>query len=225
MIGMQDQDLVHRLLDNRIEDVLFGRDSKQHLQEISGIGEIVTRIGGGLFNGVLVAHGGDSGHFRQQPRGGQRPVLRIFHIQDIMIKRRQRPHQGAHQSHRVRIATKAAAHAGYLLMDQSMAGDGLAKGLIAGLIRRVTVQHDVGHLEKIALASQLIHRIAAVQQHAVFRIDPRDRRLASGGVGEAGVVAAESGVIQLAYVDSHMAPGSRHLRQGDGRRLPGNRKR
>ncbi len=225
MIGMQDQDLVHRLLDNRIEDVLFGRDSKQHLQEISGIGEIVARIGGGLFNGVLVAHGGDSGHFRQQPRGGQRPVLRIFHVQNIMIERRQRPHQSTHQRHRVRIAAKAAAHAGYLLVHQGMAGDGLAKRLIAGLIRRVAPQHDVRHLEKITLASQLIHWIAAVQQHAVFRIDPRDRRLASGGVGEAGVVAAESGVIQLAYVDSHMAPGSRHLRQGDGRRLPGNRKR
>ena len=192
---MQHQDLVHRLLDNRIENVFFRRDSKQHLQEITGIGEIVARIRRGLLNGVLVAHGGDSGHFRQQPGGGQRPVLRIFHVQDVMIKRRQRPHQGAHQRHRVRIATKAAAHAGNLLVDQSMAGDGLAKGLIAGLIRRVTVQHDVGHFEKIALASQLIYRIAAVQQHAVFRIDPRDRRLASGGIGEAGVIAAESGLI------------------------------
>ncbi len=225
MIGMQDQDLVHRLFDDRIEDVFLGRDSKQHLQEIAGIGEIVARIRGGLFNGVLVAHGGDSGHFRQQPRGGQRPVLRIFHIQDIMIERRQRPHQGTHQRHRVRIATKAAAHAGYLLMHQGMAGDGFAKRLIAGLIRRVAPQHNVRHLEKITLAGQLVHRIAAVQQHAVFRIDPRDRRLASGGVGEAGVVAAESGLIQLAYVDPHVAPASRHLRQGDGRRLPGNRKR
>ncbi len=63
MIGMQHRDLVHRLLDNRIENVFFRRDSKQHLQEITGIGEIVARIRGGLFNGVLVAHGGDSGHF------------------------------------------------------------------------------------------------------------------------------------------------------------------
>lgn len=81
MIGMQHRDLVHRLLDNRIENVFFRRDSKQHLQEITGIGEIVARIRRGLLNGVLVAHGGDSGHFRQQSGGGQRPVLRIFHVQ------------------------------------------------------------------------------------------------------------------------------------------------
>lgn len=93
MIGMQHGDLVHRLLDDRIQNIFLRRDSKQHLQEISGIGEIVARIRGGLLNGVLVAHGGDSGHFRQQPGGGQRPVLRIFHIQYIMIERRQRPHR------------------------------------------------------------------------------------------------------------------------------------
>ncbi len=163
MIGMQHQDLVHCLLDDRIQNIFLRRDSKQHLQEITGIREIVTRICGGLLNRILVAHGGDGGHFRQQPGGGQRAVFRIFHIQHIMIKRRQRPHQGAHQRHRVRVATKAAAHARNLLMHQSMAGDGLAKGLITGLIRRVAVQHDVGHFEKITLAGQLIDRIAPVQ--------------------------------------------------------------
>ena len=37
MIGMQHRDLVHRLLDDRIQNIFLRRDSKQHLQEISGI--------------------------------------------------------------------------------------------------------------------------------------------------------------------------------------------
>ncbi len=77
-----------------------------------------------------------------------------------------------------------------------MAGDGLAKGLIAGLIRRVTVQHEVGHFEKIALASQLIYRIAAVRSSTLFSVSIHEiADWHPGSIGEAGVIAAESGLI------------------------------
>ena len=44
VIGVQHQDLVHRLLYHRIQLILFRRDGKQHMQEITRIREIVPWI-------------------------------------------------------------------------------------------------------------------------------------------------------------------------------------
>ena len=44
VVGVQHQDLVHRLLNHRIQLILFRRNSKQHMQEIPRIGKIVARI-------------------------------------------------------------------------------------------------------------------------------------------------------------------------------------
>ena len=96
MVGVQHQDLVHRLLNHRIQLIRLRRDSKQHMQEIPRVGKIVARILRRLLNRKLIAHRRERWHFRQQAGGGQRAVLRIFDVQHIVIERRQGAHQGAH---------------------------------------------------------------------------------------------------------------------------------
>ena len=96
MVGVQHQDLVHRLLNHRIQLIRLRRDSKQHMQEIPRVGKIVARILRRLLNRKLIAHRRQRRHFRQQAGGGQRAVLGIFNVQHIVIERRQRAHQSAH---------------------------------------------------------------------------------------------------------------------------------
>ena len=90
----------------------------------------------------------------------------------------------------MRVATKAAAHAGNLLMHQAMAGNRVFEVLIAGFVRRIAAQQNPGHFQEVALARQLIDRIAAVQQNALFGINPRDGRRTACGVSKTGVVTA-----------------------------------
>ena len=90
----------------------------------------------------------------------------------------------------MRVAPKAAAHAANLLVYQAMAGNRVFERLIAGFVRRIAPQQNPGYLKEVALASQLIDRIAAVQQNAVFGINPGDGRRTACGVSKTGVETA-----------------------------------
>ena len=44
VIGVQDQNTIHRALQHRIDFILFARCCKHHAQEVAGVGEVVARI-------------------------------------------------------------------------------------------------------------------------------------------------------------------------------------
>ena len=113
----------------------------------------------------------------------------------------------------MRVATKAAAHAGNLLMHQAMAGNRVFEVLIAGFVRRISAQQNPRHFQEVALARQLIDRIAAVQQNALFGIDPRDGRLTACGVSKAGVETAYPRGSQRTNIHAEVAQGPRDRTQ------------
>jgi hypothetical protein len=123
VIGMEHHNLVQRLLNNRVHLVLFRWNRKQHMQEIPGIREIVSRVDRRLLDGKLIAHRRKRRHFGKQAGGGQRTMLGVFDIQHIVIERGQCAHHGTHQRHRMGVATKSAAHFRHLLMHQGVAGN------------------------------------------------------------------------------------------------------
>ncbi len=63
MVSVQDQNTVHSTFQNRINFIRFARCGEHHIQEVTGVGEIVARVNKWLTNGILVTHRGHGRHF------------------------------------------------------------------------------------------------------------------------------------------------------------------
>ena len=53
VIGMEDEDLVHRCLDDGIDLIFLGRHAKGHAQEVAGVGQVVVGIEEGLSDRIF----------------------------------------------------------------------------------------------------------------------------------------------------------------------------
>ena len=63
MIGMQDEDAVHRARENGIGLVLLARHRKAHAQEVGRVVELVLRIDERLADRIFVGHRGHASAF------------------------------------------------------------------------------------------------------------------------------------------------------------------
>jgi hypothetical protein len=66
VIGVKDEDAVHRLFDRRDHFVFLGRNTEGHAQEIAGVGQLVVRIDERLADRILVRHRRDRRHLGNQ---------------------------------------------------------------------------------------------------------------------------------------------------------------
>src|SRR3546814_19801777 len=69
VIGMEDENLVHRRFDNRVDYIFFSRYAKNHAQEIASIAKVVIWIKERLTSRIFIGHcsekiGGASGRER-----------------------------------------------------------------------------------------------------------------------------------------------------------------
>ncbi len=83
--------------------------------------------------------------------------------------------------------------------------------------RQLPEQQQVRDLHEGALRRQLLHRIAAVQQHALIAVDVRDLALGRGGDPEAGIegehtqIFVERGDVDDGGTDAAAADGQLRL--------------
>ena len=77
VIGMEDEDLVHRLGEDRADLHFLARHAERHVQEVLGVIERVLRIHERLADRVFVGHRRDRRHFRDQPVRGDHALRRI----------------------------------------------------------------------------------------------------------------------------------------------------
>ena len=147
MVSVQDQDTVHCAFQNRIHFVFFARRGEHHVQEVTGVGEVITRVHERLSDGIFVAHRCHGRHLGQQTEGGDFTVTRIIHIQRVVVERSQRPGNTTHNGHRVRVAAETVEQACDLLVDHGMASD-CGFELVVLLLRRFfAVQQDITHFQ------------------------------------------------------------------------------
>ena len=86
MVGVQDEDGVERLGDDWIGFVILARIGEHHVQEVFAVIELVARIVGGHAAGVLIAHGGDGGHFGDEAEGANLAVALVLDVQRIVVE-------------------------------------------------------------------------------------------------------------------------------------------
>ena len=71
---------VHGFGDDRIHLIVIAGRCEHHVEEVLRVVQVVARIHEGLALGVLVTHGGECRHFRDQSMSGNAPMVGIVDI-------------------------------------------------------------------------------------------------------------------------------------------------
>ena len=88
VVGVQDEDLVERAREHRIDLVLLARHRKAHPHEVRGVVEIVLRIDERLADRVLVGHRRQRRHLGDHAHRGDHALVRIVDVGGVVIERR-----------------------------------------------------------------------------------------------------------------------------------------
>ncbi len=213
MIGVQDEDSVHRLFDRRVHFIRLGGNAEGHAQEVAGVGQRVVRVQEGLADAVLVRHRRDRRDLGDQAVRGDGALDRIVDVGRVVIEGRQRADDAAHDCHRVRIAAEATEERRQLFMHHGVARDRV--GEARQLVRRgqLAVQQQIGDFHKARLFGEFADRIAAMQQNAFVTVDIGQLRLARRRRGEPRIVGEVPGLrVELADVDDVRSDSAGHDR-------------
>ena len=119
--------------------IVFAWGGEHHMQKVFGVSQIVAGIDKGLALSMFVAHRGQGRHFRDQPVRGNHSMLRIVNVQRVVIKRRQRANNAAHDCHWVGIGPKAFEETAQLLVDHGVMLDGIDEVVFVFGIRQLTI--------------------------------------------------------------------------------------
>ncbi len=212
VVGMQDEDAVHRARQDRIDHIVLAGNCKTHAQEVRCVVEVVLRVNERLADMVLVGHCRDRRHLRNHAQRGDHTLMRIRDIRRVVIEGRQRAHAAAHYSHGVGITAEAGEKAAHLLVHHRVVRDAMIEIILLRLGRQIAVEKKVADFEEVAMFCKLLDRVTAVQKHAFIAVDIGDLRFARGRGGEAGIVGEGTRVlVECADVDHIGAdrPGSR----------------
>ena len=192
MIGMDDEQQVQGLGHNRIHRVWFGRHRKHHAEKIGAIVQRVIGIDKGLSDGFLVGIGCDGRDFGKETMSGYFDLLRVGWVVAVLVKRRKRADHGRQDGHGVSVLGKPVVKTFHVFVQERVAGDGVCKSLILVLGGQITVNQEVGGLQKIRVFGQLLNGNAAVSKNSLVPFDKRDPAGTGGGIHVPGVKGGES---------------------------------
>ncbi len=217
VIGVQREDGVERVDQNRVRHVLLARVTEHHAHEVGGVVQIVVRIHERRAGVVLVGHGDDGRHLGDQAVEADVAVLGIGEVHRVMVEGRQGTNDTGHDGHRVSVTAEAGVELGQLLVHHRVLLDGVFEIALLTGVRQLAVLQQIGHFEEVAVLSQLLDRIAAIQQLALVTVDEGNLGLAAGGGEETGVVGKQTGLAtEGTNIDAVVAVRRRHDREIDG---------
>ena len=207
VIRVKDEDPVHRLGQHRIDFVILARVGEQHVKEVLGELELVSRIDERLADGVLVGPGGDRRHLGDQAVRGDHPVARIGDIGRIVIERRQRADDADHHRHRMRVPPEPLVKLVHLRMEHGVVGDVVLELALLVRVGKVPVEQEVTDLHEVGVRGEIHDRVAAIEQDPGIAVDEGDRRLTASRRGIARVEGKEVRIrVEAADVDD-VGPG------------------
>ena len=202
MVGMEDEDAVHRPRQHRIDLVLLARHRVAHAQEVRGVVEVVLRIDEGLTDRILVGHRCERRHLRDHADRRDVALDRIGDVGGVVVERGERADRADHHCHRMGVAPEPLEEPAHLLVNHGVAGHDVVEFRLLGRGRQLAVEQEVAGLEKVAVLGELLDRIAAIEQDAFVAVDIGDLGFAARRRGEAGVVGEDAGVgVELGDVD------------------------
>jgi len=216
MVGVQDEDAIHCLGQYRADRFDLGRCVEHHVQEVFRVVQVVARIHQRLAHRILVDHGRDGRHLRDQAVCGNFTMLGVIDVQRVMVEGGQGADDAAHHGHRVSVATETVKERLQLLVNDGVVLDGVDElGFLLGG-RQFAVQQQIAGFEVVGFFRQLLDRVATMQQDALVAIDVGDLGLARGGRHEAGIEGETTRGGQASYVNYVRPYGAGQNGQFDG---------
>ena len=162
VVGVQGKDTVHSTLYRRADFVIFSRHREHHVQEVSRVAQVVTRINKWLTDVVLITHGYQGRHLRNQTVCTTYTHVKIRNVQVAVIEGRHRTNSTIQHGHRVGIVTEAMEEHVNLLMYHGVAFDSVFEFFVFFFIRCITVQQHVANFKIVSVTCQFVDWETAV---------------------------------------------------------------
>ena len=189
VVGVEDEQHVERLGDDRILVRILLVRAEHHVQEVRGEAEVVVGIHERHADGEPVATRGQRRHLGDQP--GDLLVARALAV-DLLGLRVEGRHRGDGRDehpHRMGVVVEALHEPlAHVLVDVGVVRDVVGPRRELRLRWQLAVEQQVRDFEERRLLGQLFDRVAAVAQDAGVAVELGDRTLARRGPHETGVV-------------------------------------
>ncbi len=187
VIRVQNEQKIERFGRYRIDCIRLAWNREEHVEHVRAVAQIVSRIDERLAERVLVGRGGDGRQLRDDPMREDLPVPRVVDVGGVVIERGHRSDHGGHHGHGVRIVMETLEETQQLLVDHGVPQDRFLERIELRLTGQRAVDQKIGHLEKARLLGELLHRIAAIQQHPLLTVDERNLAFGARRGHEAGI--------------------------------------
>lgn len=215
MVRVQDEQLVQRGDDDRVELVLLGGDREGHAQEVLDVPEVVARVDEGVTDRLLVGVRRDRRKLGEQPDRGEVALLLVERVVAVLVEGRQRRDDRGQHRHRVGVAREAPVEVLDVLVQQGVLRDFVLEGGELVDVRKLTVDQQVRHLKEGGTLGQLLDRVAAVPKDALLTVEIGDRGFIGGGIAVPAVQRHQTGLgAELADVEALVADGAVDHRVG-----------
>ena len=162
VVGVQGKDTVHSTFYRRADFVIFSRNREHHVQEVSRVAQIVTRINKWLTNVVFVTHRYQGRHLCDQTVCTTYTHVKIRNVQVAVVERGHRTNSTVQHRHRVSVITETMEEHMNLLMYHSVALDSVFEFFVFFFIRCITVQQHVTNFQIVGITRQFVDWEAAV---------------------------------------------------------------
>ena len=123
VVGVQDQQHIEGMFEQRIGLVLQLGRLPHHVQEVAGIGEVIVRIRERHPDRVAIGEGGDRGHLGDQPEDLQPSARGVDDVLRVGVKGGKRAHDADQDAHRMRVMVEAVDQLFDVLVQQGVMGD------------------------------------------------------------------------------------------------------
>ena len=195
VIGVQDQQDVERLDQPRVGVVLLLRHLEQHREEVLGVVQVVVGVDVRLALRVTERPGAERRHLGDHADDLVVAHLRIADVAGLGVERRQRADRRHQHAHGVRVVAEALHQRLDVLVHERVERDLVHPLLVLLLGGELAVDEQVRDLEERGVLGQLLDGVAAVLEDALVAVDVGDGAAGRRGVGEAGVVDRQAGIV------------------------------
>lgn len=215
VVGVQDEQLVERGDDDRVELVVLRGDREGHAQEVLDVPEVVARVDEGVTDRLLVGVRRDRRKLGEKADRRKVTLLLVERVVAVLVERRQGTDHRRQHRHRVRVAREALEEALDVLVQQGVLRDLVLEGGELVHVRQLTVDQQRGHLKEGGALGQLLDRVAAVPEDALLTVEVGDRGFIRGGVAVPAVQRHQPGLgAELPDVEALVADGAVDHRVG-----------
>ncbi len=185
VVGVQDEECVEGLGEDRVRLVVRLGHLPHHRQEVLGVGQLVVGVDERHSDARPVGHGSDGRALGNESVDLLVAVDRIVDVLCLRVEGRQCGDTGDEHAHGVSIVMEALHEAAtHVLVDVGVVRDVVGPGVELVLLGQLAEEQEVADLEERGVLRQLLDGVAPVAEDAVAAVELGDLALGGGGDAE-----------------------------------------